>query len=204
MSLYDESEKNDFFEDTDVPEQKPKPEKKPRLTPDDPRYWDEPEDEFEHLRPSPRSRRKLLVWIAVCAVVTGILWGGYLRMFHPYVTEATQYGYIESLQKRGELFKTYEGVLLPYKNLMDTTRVYDGDFIFSSNNPSVAARLAEMQGANLPVRVTYRVYHMPMPWRGESEVMVTAVDSVNERDILPPDRRPARVAQYSESESVGK
>lgn len=195
MSIYDENEKDDYFEDTDVPEEKPKPEKKPRLKPDDPRYWEEPEDDFEHLRPSGRSYWKFWCVLAAVAIVVGIVWGGYVMTFSAYVVDATQYGYVESIDKRGDVIKTYEGVLLPYKNLMDTTRVYDGDFVFSSNNPSVAARLAEMQIANRPVRVTYKVYHTAMPWRGDSKIQVVSVDSVDERDILPPDRQPARVTE---------
>ena len=34
-----------------------------------------------------------------------------------------------------------------------------------------------------------------MPWRGDSKIQVVSVDSVDERDILPPDRQPARVTE---------
>lgn len=191
MSIYSDNEREDFFEDTsDVPEKKKEP-KKPALQPDDPRYWEEPEDEFEHLRPAPGSHWKFWVWIGVSAVTVGILWALYLRMFSPYIEDATQYGYVESMEKRGEVFKTFEGVLLPYKNLMDTTRVYEGDIRFSAADAKVAARLKEMQYANKPVRVSYKVYKWAMPWRGDAKLIITAADSVNERDILPPDRRPA-------------
>ncbi len=188
MSLYDENEKNDFFENSEVPE-KPKEPVKPKYTPDDPRYWEEPEDEFEHLKPSGRVNWKFWGWVFGAAVVAGLLWTAYLQVFSPYVQEATQYGYVESIEKRGDLFQTYEGVLLPYKNLMDTTRVYDGDFVFSTSNPSVAAQLKKMQYSNLPVRVNYNVYHTVMPWRGDTKVVIMQVDSVDPRDILPPDRQ---------------
>lgn len=89
------------------------------------------------------------------------------------------------------MFKTFEGVLLPYKSLMDTTRVYEGDFVFSTSDANIAATLKEMQFACKPVKVEYSIYHSRMPWRGCSHVIVTRVDSVNERDILPADRRPS-------------
>jgi hypothetical protein len=190
MSIYDDNdEKNDFFENSEVPEKKVEP-KKPVYTPDDPRYWEEPEDEFEHLRPTGRTNWKLWLWVAGVAILAGLLWAGYLRVFSPYMEQAAQYGYVEQIEKRGDIIQTYEGVLLPYKNLMDSTRVYEGDFIFSTNDPAVAARLKEMQFANLPVRVIYSVYHTAMPWRGDRKIIITRVDSVNERDILPPDRQP--------------
>lgn len=190
MSIYDENEKNDYFENSEVPEKKKEP-VKPKYTPDDPRYWEEPEDEFEHLKPSGRVNWKLWCWVFGVAILFGLLWVGYLRVFNPYVQEATQYGYIENIEKRGELFHTYEGVLLPYKNLMDTTRVYESDFKFSTSNPSLAAKLKEMQYSNQPVRVNFSVYHTAMPWRGDTRIIITAVDSVDPRNILPPDRQPA-------------
>lgn len=182
---FDDNEKEDFFENSEVPEKVEEP-KKPVYTPDDPRYWEEPEDEFEHLKPSGRVNWKLWAWVLIVGIVAGLLWVLWLRCFHPYVQEATQSGYIENIEKRGEVFTTFEGVLLPYKNLMDTTRVYESDFVFSTTDPSVAADMVRMHYANLPVRVHYRRYHVGLPWRGDTKVLVTAVDSVKPEDILPP------------------
>ncbi len=191
MRDFEDNEKNDFFEDaSEEPVRAPEP-KRPEWQPDDPRYWEEPEDEFEHLRPSPGMHWRFWLWVGVGLISIVIVWVVYSRMFNPYVDDATQYGYVESIEKRGEVFKTFEGVVLPYKNLMDTTRSYDGDFVFSTSDPKVAAKLKEMQFANMPVRITYRKYHTAMPWRGASPVIVVKVDSVNERNILPPDRQPS-------------
>ena len=48
------------------------------------------------------------------------------------MTEACETGYVDRIEKSGQLLKSYEGVLLPYKNLMDTLRPYEGDFRFST------------------------------------------------------------------------
>lgn len=188
---FKDEEKNDYFDGPDLPDT-PKPVKKPALTPDDPRYWEQPEDEFEHLKPS-RPSWKFYAWIAVTAVVIGVIVAGYIQLFSPYVESATQYGYIERIEKRGDFMKTFEGVMLPYKNLMDTVRPYDSDFVFSTKDVATAADLKRMMLSNRPVRVTYDVYHTAMPWRGDTKIQVTAVDSVNEKDILPPDRQPETV-----------
>lgn len=203
MSLYDENEKEDFFENSEVPE-KPQEPKKPAYTPDDPRYWEEPESQFEHLRPSRKVNWKLWAWVLGVGILAGLLWVGYIRVFNAYVQMGTQYGYVESIEKRGDLFKTYEGVLLPYKSLMDTIRPYEGDFEFSTSNPTIAARLKEMQYSNLPVRVNYDVYHTVMPWRGDTKVVITRVDSVDPRNILPPDRTPAREEVMDNAEKPKK
>ncbi|MDE7402704.1 MAG: hypothetical protein K2M87_04750 [Muribaculaceae bacterium] len=187
-----DNEENDFFENSEIPESSSsaKREEEPHYSPDDPRYWEGPEDEFEHLRPAPRSHWRLWVWIGAAGLAIGIIWGVWLRLFSPYVQDAWQYGYVEKIEKRGEVFHTYEGVILPYRNLMDTTRVYSGDFEFSASDPKVAARLIEAQFDNRPIRVHYRMYHTRMPWRGDTKTLVVGVDSVLEKNILPPDRQP--------------
>lgn len=191
MSVYDENEKNDYFEDaSDAPEVKKKEPPKPMLRPDDPLYWEEPESEFEHLKPSGWMNWRYMAGIAGVAVALFVLWWVYSRMFVPRVDQATQYGYIDWFEREGEVFKTFEGILLPYKNLMDTTRVYEGDMRVSTANPSLAAKIKRLQYANRPVRITYSRYSWPMPWRGATVNIITEVDSVDERDILPPDRQP--------------
>lgn len=206
MNLFDDNDKNDFFEDANEPE-KPKEPKKPKYTPDDPRYWEEPESEYEHLKPSARVNWKLWAWVLGVGILVGLLWVGYIRLFHPYVTMASQTGYVMSIEKRGDVFQTFEGVLLPYKNIMDTTynvtgqynmpadsivseadsvRLHSGDLEFSTSNDTLAARIIELHYANLPVRIEYKVYHTALPWRGDSRVIVTAVDSVNPANLLPP------------------
>lgn len=191
---FDEDSRNDYFDGPDI-EEKPIPPKEPELRPDDPRYWEEPEDEFEHItgRAGRAGRNwRLWLWVAAAGVMVGILWAFYIYIFSPKIVAAPQYGYVEHIEKhQGMVFDTYEGVLLPYKSLMDTVRPYEGDFRFSVRNPSVAATLKRMQFANRPIRIIYDVYRSHMPWRGECEYIVTRVDTVREQDILPPDRQPS-------------
>lgn len=187
---FEEDDKNDYFDGNNVPEEprKPKEPKKPAYKPDDPRYWEEEEPDFEHLKPG--DRKRIWWWVAACGVVVGLIAAGYIRWFAPYSVDAVQYGYVEDIEERGLVFKSFEGVLLPYKNLMDTTRVYEGDFVFSTKDTPSAVMLRRMQYANKPVRVVYRRYRSIVPWRGDTKYLVTAVDSVDPSKILPPDRQP--------------
>ena len=215
MNLFEDNDKNDFFEDSNIPE-KPKEPVKPKYTPDDPRYWEEPASEYEHLKPSGRVNWKLWVWLLAACVLAVLVWIGYIRLFHPYVSVASQSGYVLSMEKRGDVFQTFEGVLLPYKNIMDTTvnasgtievisdstvtaadslRLHAGDIVFSTGDAKLAAELIERHFANQPVRIHYQVYHTALPWRGESKVIVTAVDSVNPANLLPPGFQPATVEE---------
>lgn len=192
----DTEEENDYFDGPDLPDpeerkvEEKKEEKKPRYTPEDPRYWEDEENEWEPL-PTPRRslvRKLILYGGALLAII--LLTVFYIRWFTPVVTDATQAGYIEKIQKEGQFLKSFEGRMLPYRELMDTARVYDEDFQFSTRNDTVAARLkmAELRGE--PVRVTYKRYRHVLPWKGNTEVTVIAVDSVDPAKLLPPDRRP--------------
>lgn len=181
-----ESEDRDYFDDPDPDPQdeKPKKPRQPKYREDDPRYW-ERESKWDHLKP--RRRIRFYLWLSLAAVIVGAIVAIYIRYFSPYIDGATQYGYVEGIEHRGMLFKTYEGVLIPYKELMDTTRVYHRDFIFTADNVKIATELKRAMLARRPVRVEYKRYFGTLPWRGSSQIIITHVDSVDPRRILPPE-----------------
>ncbi|MDE6578220.1 MAG: hypothetical protein K2K58_08630, partial [Muribaculaceae bacterium] len=106
----DERSGNDFFESDEQPQQPAKEVKKPAFKPDDPAYWEEEEGEWEHLRPG--SSVKMWMWCGAAVVTVGLFIACWLRYFSPYVDDATQFGYVENIERRGSVFKTYEGVLI--------------------------------------------------------------------------------------------
>ncbi len=181
-----DNDKNDFFDGPDIPEPVKQP-KKPTYLPEDPDYWEEEESEWEHLKPNNRS--KMWLWIGAIVVLIALVCAVWMRFLNPYVTDASQVGYVEHIEKRGTVFKTYEGVLLPYKELLDTTRVYRRDFIFTAADEKTAVGLKQAMIDGRPVRVSYKQYHAILPWRGSSKTIVTGVDSVDPTKILPPEFR---------------
>lgn len=192
MRFYDEDNgNNDYFDGPDVPDKpvKTKEPKGPVYHPDDPEYWDQPESEWEHLKPRKRNWR-FWALIGCAAVILGFLVAVFLRYFTPYVSEATMCGYVEGIERRGTVFTTFEGVILPYKELKDTTRVYRKDFKFSLTDEDMATKLRRMQFSNQPVRVEYKAYKGWLPWRGDENIIITRVDSVDPRLILPPEFQP--------------
>lgn len=123
-------------------------------------------------------KRRMRVWVwcvlAILAVALGVaLW---LRYFNPYVMDAKVAGYVTNVERRGILFKTYEGEMISEASLVDTTKIYQRDFMFSVENTSLARRLQSLQSTGRPVRLTYKRYYAPVPWRGASTVVVTAID----------------------------
>lgn len=184
-------EKEDFFEQ--VPDEQPvrkKEPKQPTLRPDDPLYYEQEEDRWDHLRPSPYGRGKLIGTLLVIFLIIGIFFFIYIWFFTPQVEEAVNYGYVDTVHKEGKLFKTYEGRMIPYRTIMDTTRTYNGDFVFSIANDSVAGFLKRQEAQGRPVRVEYVIYRQRLPWRGEEKTVVLKAEPVeNPRQLLPDDRR---------------
>lgn len=182
----DSDRDTDFFEDNIKPEA-PKLPKTPPPSPEDPSYWERDESEWDHLKP--RHKGKVIVWSATAILAIAMATAFYLRFFATYVDDAVEYGYIEHLERKGTIFKTYEGVMIPYRELHDTTRIYQRDFIFTAR-PEVAADLKRFELSHQPVRVGYVRYHATLPWRGASKTVVVSVDSVDPSTILPPEYRP--------------
>ena len=163
---------------------RPEEPKRPTLTPDNPDYWEEPEGQFEHLQPL--RQRRFLIWLLVGGLTLGLLIAIFLRLFTPYSEGTVQYGYVESIQRRGETFKTFEGTLLPYRSIADTIEPYEGDLHFSVADDHLAATLLRLQIANLPARIQYDTYRSTLPWRGESKIVITKVDTADVTKIFPP------------------
>lgn len=177
----EEDDDKEGFYDSFEPEEPKKP-KEPRLHPDDPRYWDTEPDRWEHLRPSRFKRRVIMCGIGVLALM--LLWLAGIFVFSPAVDDAVQYGYIDHVERRGMFFKTYEGNMLPYKTLHDTTRAYDADFTFSTSE-KLGPALRAFQNSGRPLRVEYRTYRYALPWHGDSRTVVVRVDTVSPDSIMP-------------------
>lgn len=182
-----DDEDNDSFEGPSVEQKKEQEvkEKKQTLSPDNPEYWEQDEPKWEHLRVSNKNR--FYLWLTGIGVLIGLCIAFYLRFCSPYIEDATAYGYVDHIEKRGTIFKTYEGTLINYKELHDTTRLYKRDFVFTAGDVDIASKLKRMQIEGKPVRVEYKMYHATLPWRGSSKIIITSVDSVNPRTILPPE-----------------
>lgn len=185
-------EKEDFFDD--IPEDKPvkpKEPKRPALRPDDPLYYDQDESEWEHLVPSPYRRNRIL-WAAFgILVIVGLFFCCYIYFFTPKVDDAEEYGYVENIYRDGTFFKSYEGTILPYKSVKDMLRPYENDFRFSITDVEVAKEIKRHIASGQPIKVRYEVYRQRLPWRGNTNVLVTAVDSVEDPSrLLPLERQP--------------
>lgn len=185
----DDDTSPDYFDGEDIEE--PEKPKKIVYSDDDPRYWTETADTWDHLRMG-RKQKALWWWVGGAVVLIFALTFLWIWLFRPYSEGATQAGYVDRIEYEGSVFKSFEGVLLPYKELMDTTRVYRSDFDFSLKDSKMAATMKRLMLRRKPVRVEYKRYHVALPWRGASKNIVVKVDSVDPSLLLPPDVNPAK------------
>lgn len=186
----EEDDGNDYYDSDNEPEPRPrvKEPKTPKLDPEDPDYWiDEEESPLSGLMPNPG---KPWIWKLVAGMVALLaLAGGWIWFFRPYADSAVKYGYIRNMERRGALIKTFEGTLIPYKELGDPDPLYFQEIRFSVPTDSLAAHMKRMMLGGVPVRVEYETYNTPLPWKGEERIVVVKADTADPRKILPPEYR---------------
>lgn len=182
----DEDDENDFY-DSDVEPQKPVVVKQPKLDPEDPDYWIEEESEISRIIPKPRKAWKW--WLAAAAGSIALLAGVWVWFMRPYADGAVKYGYIKHMERRGSVVKTFEGVLIPYRELGDSTPTYFEEIRFSVEGDSLAAQMKRMMLGCVPVRLEYKRYHSALPWKGEEPMVVVKADTADTSRILPPEYR---------------
>jgi hypothetical protein len=110
--------------------------------------------------------RYLLVFVLL-ALVPFIYW-----RFYYVVADGTQAGMLNVFQKKGLIFKTYEGKLIQsgFK-----ANIQSNEFSFSVTNPGLADQLMKLSGKELNLH--YKQYLGSLPWRG---MQVNIVDSIYE------------------------
>ncbi len=178
---------NDFYDSDAEPAEQPKKPKIPKLDPEDPDYWIEEETALSSILPKPQKKWKW--WLSGIVVLLALICAAWIWFFRPYVDSAVKYGYISNMERRGSIVKTFEGSMIPYKELGDPEPTYFEEIRFSVESDSLAAQMKRMMLACLPVRVEYEVYHTALPWKGEEKMIITKVDSADVNRILPPEYR---------------
>lgn len=190
FGLTHDEEGDDFFDNDPDPEQEPVEATKPKqvkLDPEDPDYWMDDESDFDHIMPKPR--KAWIWWTAGAVTLLGILVGLWVWFFTPYTDGAVKYGYLKSMERRGTFVKTFEGVLIPYRELGDSTPTYFEEIRFSVDGDSLAAHMKGMMLNCIPVRLEYEKYHTPLFWKGAETMVIVKADTADANKILPPEYR---------------
>lgn len=123
------------------------------------------------------TKTKIITIIATVAVVALAIFI-FFRFFFVYSTGVNA-GELNYFQKQGVVFKTYEGKIIQsgFKTSNNSTNgLRSNELKFSVDNNAVADTLMRCSGKTVELR--WKRYLGTLPWRGESEYVVSEVLSV--------------------------
>lgn len=116
-----------------------------------------------------RKTATIIILIIVLALAGFIYWH-YFFVF----AEGTKAGVLNTFQKKGYLFKTYEGQLIQSGFRGNpTTAIQSNQFSFSVTDEKVAQKLMENSGKDMELH--YKRYQGALPWRG---MQLFVIDSI--------------------------
>lgn len=116
--------------------------------------------------------KRKIIWVVTTLLLAGLALFIYWRYYF-VLAEGTQAGTLNIFQKKGILFKTYEGkiILSGFK-----ANVQSNEFSFSVTNEPVAQQLLQYSGRE--VNVHYKQYFGALPWRGMKNFIVDSIYEV--------------------------
>lgn len=155
----------DYFESYNEPEEKPQEE-----TPEQREEREIKETTIERRY----NKKRLFVISFVSALALFVIIWTWLRYFHPYAT-SQETGVIMKVSNEGNLFKTYEGKMISEVYIIDTVTTFESNFDFTITDDSVARQAMELAGTGRRVTLDYKYYKGKLPWRGESNRIVTKI-----------------------------
>lgn len=136
-----------------------------------------PTDHPDSPEAAPGRKRRgcaILWWLAVIAAAAlGVAF--YIRYYIPHTAESKARGYITLVEKRGIVFRTFEGEMVSETQLSDTARIYQRDLRFSIPDDSLGRLLQGYQTAGRPVVITTKKYYGTLPWRGATNTILTDI-----------------------------
>ena len=133
----------------------------------------------EITKPMPKQAsgfKKFVRWFIFILIVVLSLFG-YWKYYYTY-SEGYRSGLLQKLSHKGNIFKTYEGELVQ-RSIVSTNNVgiASEKFYFSVAIDSVAKAMQNFEGKN--VKLHYQQKNGTLPWRGESEYIVDAIEIDN-------------------------
>lgn len=124
------------------------------------------------------SRKAKIITTLVSIIVVALGLFIYFHFFFVYSTGVNA-GDINYFQREGLIFKTYEGKMIQsgFKSATgSTTALRSNEFKFSVTDEAVAEKL--MRSSGKYVELQWQRYMGTLPWRGNSQYIVTSVLSV--------------------------
>ena len=125
------------------------------------------------------SRKAKIITILSLLVAIALTLFIYFHFFFVY-SSGVNAGEINYFQQEGLVFKTYEGKMIQtgFKSAINATKLQSNEFKFSVTDKKIADTLMRCSGKEVELR--WKRYMGTLPWRGNSQYVVTEVLSIQE------------------------
>jgi hypothetical protein len=98
----------------------------------------------------------------------------YWRYYYPYTSDGVKSGYLNYAVRKGQVFKTYEGMLIQEGVKSATSgAIQSNEFEFSIKSKAVFEVLKLNSGKVFDLH--YREYNGVIPWRGNTKYIVDSI-----------------------------
>lgn len=120
-----------------------------------------------------RKTTAIIVTIIIVVLIGFIYWRYYFVF-----AEGTKAGVLNTFQKKGYVFKTYEGQLIQSGFRGNpTTAIQSNQFSFSVTDENVAQKLMANSGKDMELH--YKRYNGTLPWRGMQLFIIDSVYQIS-------------------------
>jgi hypothetical protein len=125
------------------------------------------------------TKKSKIISITTLIVIVALTVFFYVRYFFVF-GEGVKAGELNYIVHKGYVFKTYEGLLIQSGFRKSTTAgaVQSYEFPFSVKNQAIADTL--MLNSGKEVKLRYKEYFAPLPWRGMQKYIVYKIESISE------------------------
>lgn len=129
------------------------------------------------------TKGKAGLWISIILLV-GLSVFVYIKFYFVY-SEGVNEGDINYFQKKGFVFKTYEGKMIQtgYNSKNTRATIQSNEFRFSVDDDRVAEQI--QSGSTSQIKLHWHRYLGTLPWRGQSEYIVDSIISVRPASSMP-------------------
>ncbi|HKG68124.1 MAG TPA: hypothetical protein VKA92_04600 [Segetibacter sp.] len=125
-----------------------------------------------------RKATTIIITIIIIALIGFIYW----RYFFVFA-EGTKAGVLNTFQKKGYLFKTYEGQLIQSGFRGNPgTAIQSNQFSFSVTDEKVAQKLMENSGRDMELH--YKRYQGSLPWRGMQLFVIDSIYRISNQNTV--------------------
>lgn len=125
--------------------------------------------------------------IATLIVLFGLGIFFWWRFYYPFTDNGSKDGYLNKIEHKGYVFKTWEGTLMQVGlKSASPGSMQSPTFEFSVTNEGIAKQLQANSGKYFNLR--YKEYFGTLPWRGHSKYIVDSILSM--RDVNSGEVRP--------------